>query len=83
LRGKYSPDSPVAYGAPVRCPRYVPGEIITSAVQGTNADLMRQAAKLWIRPEDRLIDVTAGNGTFWSDTDVQPVRSDIRLLPGD
>ena len=33
-------------------------------------------------PEDRLIDVTAGNGTFWARTDVQPVRSDIRLLPG-
>jgi hypothetical protein len=82
LRGKYSPDSPVAYGAPVKCPRYVPGEKITSAVQGTNADLMREAAKLWICPEDRLIDVTAGNGTFWSDTDVQPVRSDIRQLSG-
>ena len=82
LRGKYSPDSPVAYGAPVKCPRYVPGEVITSAVQGTNADLLRQVAKLWILPEDRLIDVTAGNGTFWRRTDVQPVRSDIRLLPG-
>jgi len=82
LRGKYSPDNPVAYGAPVMCPRYVPGEKITSVVQGTNADLMREAAKLWICPEDRLIDVTAGKGTFWSDTDVQPVRSDIRLLPG-
>ena len=81
LRGKYSPDSPVAYGAPVTCPRYVPGEVITSAVQGTNADLLRQVAKLWIRPEDRFIDVTAGNGTFWARTDVQPVRSDIRLLP--
>ena len=65
LRGKDSPDNPVAYGAPVTCPRYVPGEVITSAVQGTNADLLRQAAKLWIRPEDKLIDVTAGNGTFW------------------
>jgi hypothetical protein len=82
LRGKYSPDSPVAYGAPVRCPRYVPGEIITSVVHGTNANLLREAAKLWICPEDRLIDVTAGKGTFWRDTDVRPVRSDIRLLPG-
>ena len=82
LRGKYSPDNPVAYGAPVRCPRCVPGEKITSAVQGTNADLLRQAAKLWICPDDKLIDVTAGNGTFWAGTDVQPVRSDIRLLRG-
>ena len=66
LRGRYCPHDPVAYGAPVTCPRYVPGEVITSAVQGTNADLLRQAAKLWIRPEDRFIDVTAGNGTFWA-----------------
>ena len=72
----------MAYGAPVTCPRYVPGEVITSVVQGTNADLLCQVAKLWICPEDRLIDVTAGNGTFWARTDVQPVRSDIRLLPG-
>lgn len=57
------------------------GREITSAVQGTNAALLRQAAKLWILPEDRFIDVTAGNGTFWALTDVQPVRSDIRLLP--
>lgn len=82
LRGRYNPDNPVAYGAPATCPRYVPGEAITSAVHGTNADLLRQVAKLWIKPEDRFIDVTAGNGTFWARTDVQPARSDIRLPPG-
>jgi DNA modification methylase len=63
VRGKYSPVDPVAYGAPVACPNKAEG--VLSAVTGTNAELMEQVAKLWIKPGDRVADVTYGNGTFW------------------
>lgn len=64
LRGKYSPVEPVAYGAPVACPGETDGEVL-SAVTGTNADLIEQAARLWIVPGDRIADITLGNGHFW------------------
>lgn len=65
LRGKYSPIDPVAYGAPIACPGKPDGNLVLSAVTGTNADLLAQAARLWIAPGDRIADVTFGNGHFW------------------
>jgi hypothetical protein len=62
----------------VICPQIEAGETVTSIVHGTNADLLRQAAKLWIGPDDRLIDVTAGNGVFWRGSGRYPLASDIR-----
>lgn len=64
LRGRYSPADPVAYGAPVRCPNATTG--VLSAVAGTNADLLKQAAELWIAPGDVVADVTYGRGAFWA-----------------
>ncbi len=78
LRGRYHPADPVAYGAPAVCPGTRPGETVTSLVRGSNADLMRQAAKLWITDADRLIDVTGGTGAFWTGTGRQPLASDMR-----
>lgn len=65
LRGKYSPAEPVAYGSPVACPGATDNTVL-SAVTGTNADLILQAARLWITPDDVVLDVTLGNGNFWS-----------------
>lgn len=63
LRGKYSPHDPVTYGAPVKCPNETTG--VVSAVVGTNAELFQQVARLWIAPEDRVVDTTFGRGVFW------------------
>ena len=68
MLGRYDPISPVAYGAPVRCPGYTNKEVL-SATKGTNADLMTEIASLWITPEDRVADVTFGNGVFWRNLD--------------
>jgi hypothetical protein len=52
-------------------------DVVTSAVVGSNADLLAEVAKLWINPADELIDVTAGNGSFWARTGLEPVTSDV------
>lgn len=75
LRGRYSPADPVAYGAPVACPNETTG--VTSAVTGTNAELMAMAAQLWITDSDLVIDVTAGLAVFWKQVKVRVAMSDI------
>ncbi len=89
LRGRYSPVDPVAYGAPQICPNATTG--VTSAVTGTNADLIEQVARLWIAPGDRVVDVTYGRGVFWRNlpdltveaTDLAIDGTDCRKLPYD
>jgi hypothetical protein len=63
-RGRYSPIDPVAYGAPIVCPNATTG--VLSAICGVNSELMRDVASLWITPQDKVVDVTFGNGSFWS-----------------
>lgn len=41
------------------------GKQVTSAVFGTNADLMENVARLWIAEGDVIADVTYGRGVFW------------------
>ena len=65
LRGKYSLDDPVAFGAAVPCPVTQPEHVILSAAKGTNADLFAEVAALWIAPGDAVADVTAGRRVFW------------------
>jgi hypothetical protein len=65
LRGKYSLDDPVAFGAAVPCPVTQPPSVVLSAVKGTNADLFAEVAALWITPGDAIADVTAGKRVFW------------------
>ena len=64
MKGKYSPDDPVAYGAPIACPGKSDG-LVLSAVHGNNADLLAEVARLWITPDDLIADITFGNGGFW------------------
>jgi hypothetical protein len=48
-----------------------------------NGPLIAQAAKLWIKPDDLVVDVTWGRGRFW--TDFQPerlIRHDLYTLDG-
>ena len=39
---------------------------VLSVVQGRNAELIAQAASLWIRPQDLVMDVTLGRGLWWT-----------------
>ena len=39
--------------------------MILSVQYGNNDDLIAEAAKLWILPDDHVVDVTYGRGTFW------------------
>jgi hypothetical protein len=76
LRGKYSPVDPVAYGAPAVCPNEATG--VLSAMEGTNRELMHKVARLWIKPDDLVADVTYGKGVFWRDLpDIEVLRSDL------
>lgn len=76
MRGRYNPVDPVAYGAPAACPGEDSG--VLSAVSGSNADLMAAAARLWIIPGDRVIDITYGAGVFWRKLpDIKVEASDI------
>lgn len=85
-RGRYSPVDPVACGAPVRCPNGTTG--VLSAIAGDNSDLIAEVAKLWIAPNDRVVDVTFGKGVFWNRLPSQKVEGsdlnsgvDCRALP--
>lgn len=42
------------------------GDRILSVQKGSNGDLIAEVAKLWILPNDVVVDVTYGRGTFWS-----------------
>jgi hypothetical protein len=78
VRGRYTPADPVAYGAPVVCPGVTP-EVVTSAVVGTNDKLLEQVVKLWVTSDDRVIDVTCGEGVFWKSLPkLEIASSDIR-----
>lgn len=39
---------------------------VTSVFRGTNAELIAEVAKLWIAPDDRVMDVTYGKGKWWT-----------------
>lgn len=38
---------------------------VLSVVEGSNADLIAAAARLWIRPDDTVLDPTWGSGLWW------------------
>lgn len=38
---------------------------VLSAIRGTNADLMHEVARLWLRADDYVVDVTFGKGRMW------------------
>lgn len=39
--------------------------LVHSVVKGTNATLIAEVARLWIKPEDKVIDLTYGRGNWW------------------
>lgn len=64
--------------------------MIPSLIAGTNADLMRQVAALYIEPDDVVVDATFGEGMFWRSLPEIPVVAhdlykgdgvDLRALP--
>jgi hypothetical protein len=57
---------------------------VQSVVEGDNADLMYEVARLWIRPQDLVLDTTYGRGLFWSRLpwlEVEPYQGDFTRLP--
>lgn len=38
---------------------------VTSVIKGHNDALMAEVARLWIKPEDVVVDLTFGKGNFW------------------
>ena len=48
----------------VLVPLTADGPVLT-CVDGTNADLFAEVAQFYLRPGDRVADVTFGRGTFW------------------
>lgn len=62
---------------------------VQSVVKGNNANLMIQVARLWIKPDDSVLDVTFGGGKWWTRWCPQGLRGhdlaldgvDFRVLP--
>jgi hypothetical protein len=46
-----------------------PATPIQSVVYGTDADLIAEVARLYLKPEHRVADLTWGKGTFWKKVD--------------
>jgi hypothetical protein len=56
-----------------------PFEPVKTAIVGTNADLMAEAARLYLEPGWRVADVTYAQGVFWQQIDT----ADYEFLPSD
>ena len=90
-RGKYAPINPVALSTDRTAPnKTMHGKGISrSGVAGDNAELLENVAKLWIRPNDVVADVTYGRGAFWTNLPALPTHKhdvktdgvDCRNLP--
>jgi DNA modification methylase len=53
-------------------------------VQGDNADLIANVARLYLRPHDVILDVTIGRAAFWKKVDLSAYRffpTDIAMKP--
>ena len=57
---------------------------VKSVVPGKNADVIEQAARLWLKDTDRVLDMTFGKGAFWKkyrpyhlvEGDLNPTKGD-------
>ena len=90
MAGRYSPIDPVAltavFPAPNLCGHDDP---VLSAIVGNNADLLAAVARLWIKPDDIVVDATWGRGAMWNKLDGMPTHAhdiakdgvDCRALP--
>lgn len=57
--------------------------MIPSLVAGTNADLMRYVAELYIEPDDVIVDATYGRGGFWRLLpELNVIKHDLHLVDG-
>jgi hypothetical protein len=68
---------------PISPPRI---EMVHTVVEGTNADLIRNVARLYYIPDNAIVaDVTFGHGVFWKKlgrTRFRLIGSDKRIMPG-
>lgn len=74
----YAPRQALARGGLVKAVN-TPDSPVLSAVNGDNSDLLAEAAKLWIHPQDLIIDTTYGRGVFWRQLAQPHIRHDIAL----
>lgn len=59
-------------------------ETVYSAVVGTNADLFAEAYRLYIDPDDKVLDLTYGKGVFWRHVNhPNLVRNDLHVADAD
>jgi hypothetical protein len=79
MRGRYAPFDPVVYGTNVSCPNQLTDRHISSAVVGHNDDLMAEVCALWVKPDDIVLDVTYGNGSFWKKLEEPTMSHDIAI----
>ena len=55
---------------------------IPSVITGTNADLLRACADLYLSPDDRIADLTFGRGVFWQKCpELNVTGSDLTTVP--
>ena len=55
------------------------GPQVVSAIAGTNAELMENVARLWIKDGDVIADVTYGRGAFWKRLPEPYAKHDLAL----
>ena len=55
------------------------GPQVVSAITGTNAELMENVARLWIKEGDVIADVTYGRGAFWKRLPEPHTKHDLAL----
>ena len=87
MPGRYSPINPVALSTSIPSPNVSlhsssQAAIAVSAIVGTNADLMKNAAQLWIRPTDVILDSTYGRGAFWTKLPGMPTYAHDLITDG-
>lgn len=59
------------------------GEILAADYYVNNARLMEAVAKLWIKPDDRVLDTTYGKGSFWKRYKPETLVKNDLLVGGD
>lgn len=66
MSGKYTPINPVALSSATSSPQdLIEGSPVISGLKGSNQDLIAEASRLWISPDDIVLDMTWGVGAFW------------------
>jgi len=64
-RAKYVYDEALHVSGATSAPLKPEGEPVLSALRGGNLDLLNEVRRLWVRPDDLVLDMTYGTGIMW------------------